>query len=443
MVLQSLKVQNLGFQLEYEVEPGERLTLLTGDNGLGKSFLLELIWWSLTYSWHRNPALPTENTGTIPTVTASDLARMEGSGISQIGKFYSYFDRKKQNWIIREESKVRPGLVLFVGIDGNISVWDSLRNPSSGDQLFYETSREYDRPSAFIFNSNQIWNGMGDEKARTNYCNGLIRDWVSWQKDLGSSVRASQFNNFRALEQALTKLSPPDEPIVPDTPRRLRVNESRMWPVIRFPFGSVPLDHVGSGIKRIIEMAYLLIWAWSEHLTAAQIIGVQPSSDIIFLIDEIDLHLHPKWQRQILPALMEVLKELNKNVDVQLIATTHSPLVLASAEPIFDPTIDKFYSFEVTDDRKVELFERPWSKVGDASAWLRSDIFDLDEAMSVPAEVAIEKAKGYISGDRSIELTQIQKELENSLSPVDPFMARWLLYMEHERNQGKKGRAKK
>jgi len=44
----------------------------------------------------------------------------------------------------------------------------------------------------------------------------------------------------------------------------------------------------------------------------------------IVLIDELDLHLHPKWQRQIVDILMELFPK------VQFIATTHSPFIIQS-----------------------------------------------------------------------------------------------------------------
>jgi predicted ATP-binding protein involved in virulence len=47
----------------------------------------------------------------------------------------------------------------------------------------------------------------------------------------------------------------------------------------------------------------------------------------IVLIDEIDLHLHPKWQRQILPKLMTLFP------NVQFVVTTHSPFVVQSVSP--------------------------------------------------------------------------------------------------------------
>jgi predicted ATP-binding protein involved in virulence len=43
------------------------------------------------------------------------------------------------------------------------------------------------------------------------------------------------------------------------------------------------------------------------------------------LLDELDLHLHPRWQRRVVPLLRSVFK------NVQFIVTTHSPLVVAGA----------------------------------------------------------------------------------------------------------------
>jgi DNA repair exonuclease SbcCD ATPase subunit len=33
------------------VEFGGRMNIITGDNGLGKSFLLDTVWWALTRRW--------------------------------------------------------------------------------------------------------------------------------------------------------------------------------------------------------------------------------------------------------------------------------------------------------------------------------------------------------------------------------------------------------
>ena len=48
----------------------------------------------------------------------------------------------------------------------------------------------------------------------------------------------------------------------------------------------------------------------------------------IVLVDEIDLHLHPEWQRKIIKFVGNIFP------NTQFIVTTHSPLVVQSAEEI-------------------------------------------------------------------------------------------------------------
>ena len=49
--------------------------------------------------------------------------------------------------------------------------------------------------------------------------------------------------------------------------------------------------------------------------------------EAIVLLDEIELHLHPNWQRKVLERLLKTFKKC------QFIATTHSPQVLGEAPP--------------------------------------------------------------------------------------------------------------
>ena len=44
-MIKHLKMTNVGPAATMELEFGKRLNLLTGDNGLGKSFLLDIAWW--------------------------------------------------------------------------------------------------------------------------------------------------------------------------------------------------------------------------------------------------------------------------------------------------------------------------------------------------------------------------------------------------------------
>src|SRR5438067_11376533 len=53
-MLEYLHLKNVGPAPEMEMELAPRLNLITGDNGLGKSFLLDVAWWALTRKWPRD-----------------------------------------------------------------------------------------------------------------------------------------------------------------------------------------------------------------------------------------------------------------------------------------------------------------------------------------------------------------------------------------------------
>lgn len=57
--------------------------------------------------------------------------------------------------------------------------------------------------------------------------------------------------------------------------------------------------------------------------------GTPKPSDVrgLVLIDEIDLYLHPRWQRTLIPSLKAAFP------NVQFVVTTHSPVVLANVPP--------------------------------------------------------------------------------------------------------------
>ncbi len=51
-------------------------------------------------------------------------------------------------------------------------------------------------------------------------------------------------------------------------------------------------------------------------------------SEAVVLIDEVDLHLHPSWQQRVLPDLMQTFP------NTQFIVSTHSPQVLSTVKPL-------------------------------------------------------------------------------------------------------------
>lgn len=57
--------------------------------------------------------------------------------------------------------------------------------------------------------------------------------------------------------------------------------------------------------------------------------GPVKCNSIILLIDEADLSYHPQWQRSFINSLIKFLSCIFKNCEIQVILTTHSPIILS------------------------------------------------------------------------------------------------------------------
>jgi hypothetical protein len=212
---------------------------------------------------------------------------------------------------------------------------------------------------------------------------------------------------------------------------RISLEDSRDIPSLEMAYGvQVPILHASAGVRRIVALAYMLLWSWSEHVVAAQRHGEQMTSQVVLLIDELEAHLHPRWQRSILSSVLSLAGLLHKHATIQLVAATHSPLVLASAEPSFDAQQDAWFDLDLERVRRkpqVVLRKRDFVRRGDASAWLTSEAFDLKEARSIPAEQAIARALELTASasPSAKAVKHVDQMLRTALGDTDRFWLRW------------------
>jgi hypothetical protein len=405
-MLESLHLKNVGPAPEMELELGERLNLITGDNGLGKSFLLDVAWWALTRTWARHLVMPRR------PPAKPEIAYRYTKATKGAFSFIADFDRGAEKWKVNRGRPPIPGLVLYVQVDGGFSVWDPARNYWKVDEL--------DRPNAYLFTADEIWEGNG-------YCEGLVRDWGSWQRENGET--------FEIFKRVLGALSPSDtEPLEPGELLKIGLSDPKRYPSLRMPYGEdIAIVHASAGMRRVVALAYLLVWAWQEHRAAAQLRGVAEAREVIFLVDEIEGHLHPQWQRRIVPALLDVMEALTSlESRVQLITATHSALVLASVEPVFDEERDAWFDLDL-EDGEVHLRKRPYVRLGEVGNWLVSDAFDLKEPRSLEGERALRAAQALLSTPTpSIEeIDAADEQLRRAgLPDIDPFWVRWSYFVE-------------
>jgi hypothetical protein len=422
-MLKYLKLENVGPAAKMELDLAPRLNIITGDNGLGKSFLLDVAWFVHVGLWPSQvnpklqiglPAIPREE-GQATIEYADSASEPEFERPEKVS--YHGFDLK---WFFSEVNVSRnKTLVVYLMADNSFALFDPLRKHPVNDNQIVVNRR------SLVLDPSQVWNGLLDDDGKWQ-CNGLIRDWATWQGESSAP--------FASLTKVLELLSPSESELLePGSLTRISIDDSRRMPTIKMPYeGEIPLIHTSAAMRRILAFAYLVVWAWEEHQSLAKLRRTDAAENIIILFDEVEAHLHPSWQRKIVPALLEAVRELSKDLNVQLIATTHSPLVMASLEPHFDAEKDAWFDLDLVRNNgskpAVVLTKRTFEKMGSANDWLVSDAFDLKmPGISPEAEIVLNRASIALRTEDFdlAEARNIDMEMSRCINPSDPTWTRW------------------
>jgi hypothetical protein len=123
---------------------------------------------------------------------------------------------------------------------------------------------------------------------------------------------------------------------------------------------------------------------------------------------------------------MEVMNVLTGTAEVQLMAVTHSPLVMASVEPLFDPERDAWFDLDL-ENKQVVLRKRDFEKHGDAATWLISEAFDLKSGRSLVYEKLLDEAAALLnnSSPAKEKIKDMHEKLLSALGAKDEFLFRW------------------
>ncbi len=162
-----LGLREIGPATEFFYEPSDRLNIITGDNSLGKTFILECIWWALTGGWVGMPMLPRKN---VPKNKPQISFRIRTMG-GRDREYAAKYNWDRQTWIDPKKRESLPGLVIYARFDGSFAVWDPARTYAVEGSGFSPSE-------SFIFLSNTgIWDGLPKEGGGGStqwVCNGLL-----------------------------------------------------------------------------------------------------------------------------------------------------------------------------------------------------------------------------------------------------------------------------
>ncbi|MEQ1507757.1 MAG: AAA family ATPase [Myxococcota bacterium] len=374
-----------GFErLELEFHP--RLTLLVGENGSGKSAVLEALAHALDICVN---------------VAQTSGFRIPGDAV-RIGA-----DRASVELVLREGDRARSQ--RFVVGPAGVTVspsWQVNATPGAWPMVvMYGTERTVrdltpqDHAGARDF---EPWaearlaldpKGVGFDR---------FFEWFQARENIENEHRIDAPEHrdaqLEAVRAAITRLTGFSAVRVRREPRN-RLTVVKLSEQVLF-------DQLSSG-----ERALVALVADVARRLAISTGGEAPlSGGGVVLVDEVDLHLHPRWQSEVLTRLMTTFP------NVQWVTTTHSPIVAMHVDRASVRVLKDF-----------RLVEAPFTRGRDANS-LYADLFEVNERPRETLDRLEQLGRRLDAGD-IVGARKLIDDLATDLGENDPTVVEQRLYV--------------
>ncbi len=296
-----------------------RWNLIVGDNGVGKTTLLQCLVWMRPAPYFDpgiakqrgiQPSLHDQDTpglerllrdGASPTALRAEMVEIPGMeslrpSTPRVRTGITFDAENNQLADVRltenEPEKTVDSFVIFYAANRHMGHQnaDKLSKAEPDDLLQTDTTELVDVADVLSRLDYSALKGNAESKARLESMKGALVDILPF-------INAASDIDIRDPAEPGGRLT------------------------FRTPYGKVPLDGLSLGHRTvtawIVDLAWRLVNRYPESPKPLQ----EPA---VVLIDEIDLHVHPRWQRSI-------MKQISGHfTNVQFMATTHSPLMVGS-----------------------------------------------------------------------------------------------------------------
>lgn len=428
MWLKSLHVENFrGFE-KLDVTFDEHVTLLIGGNGAGKTAVLEAIKVAFGSYFSKIAQGPTVG------IDADDVR----CAVFRKGTPESL--HQEEQWPVSINAEASLGALRPFSDQHNL--FDSLHWTRDREERAGRTSRaddgamrqlaervqdqvmrgqDIDLPLLAYYGTQRLWREKRDTAAKRGVGSRLdgyidcldiassqrsLRDWMR-QRTLEEVQQQQRDRGYRhpqlraviaAVESCMEGIS--------DLSYDLMLDDLYMRVGPTFLSFAMLSDGYRNMIAMVADIAERAAVLNPQHGAAA---GLETSG--IVLIDEVDLHLHPKWQRSVIVSLRRAFPKM------QFIATTHSPQVLASVQR------DQVRIFDNNQLVDVAPFVE-----GRASNELLQDVFDVS-ARPEATERELDELFHLLDTEDYVAAQAKFSALVGRLGPDDAAMvrARWIL----------------
>ena len=345
MRIDRLEIKNFKKFSDYTLDLHPQFTLLIGDNGTGKTSILDAlaiaagVWLvnspdtNLNYS-RRNILRSEIRLESISTDTITQFIERKPTQIKAIGiineQSVQWLRQIKTNGSRTSNSEAKKALDiisrLFQQVEAGEKIWlPIIAYYGAGRSWLPSNQRD---PKALTNTSpSRRWDAFSDcfeERIR-------IADLHTWfQKEAIASVnRQGQMRSgYKVVKFAILRCIP--------NANDLWFDGDRGEIVIAIDGQPQPFSNLSAGQKMMValiaDLAIKIVTQNASFLSEEIDIENQALPQILqqtsglVMIDEIDVHLHPKWQRQVVDDLKNTFPA------VQFVCTTHSPIITSEVE---------------------------------------------------------------------------------------------------------------
>lgn len=412
MILRSLELRNFRGFREIRIDFDERLTVLVGTNGAGKSTVLD----ALAILLDQYAARLIASRATARRLKENDTTN--GAPETRI-RLTVDGAHGQTRWALRKQGKQQKVLHPVDSELGNLNdLVRAIAESSAGEEGFLAGATlpiYYDQRRALV-NVPQRKRSAAKHSAKDAFAEsrgraGLdFRGFVYWFEERESEElrRQRRDRKYEDLQLATVRRAIADATGLTDLtyrsipPRGLLIHKGDV---------ELRVDQLSAGERVFLAMAGDLarrLAMLSDGASDARY------SRAIVLIDEVELHLHPGWQRRILPWMLSGFP------NCQFVVTTHSPQVIGeiAASHI------RVLQYEPSGNRIGTID----ASFGRDSNFLLLSVFDVDERR-VPTKQALEKFEKALSRNDLAkarrELERLEKQIEGSAPELAIAQARY------------------
>lgn len=328
MKIENLKLTNFRAFEDFDLDLDPRLTVLIARNGAGKSSILDAISTNLGPFLTRLPGVSGHNPKDSDfrvTETGDKPAYMRIFCRSTDGVEWDRTERRDKT---QKTQRSIPDGVGVKALNEYVDTFIDAHNERTEYELpvfiYYGTGRG-------VFDIPQRKTGFGKKFPRFEALTGALESRTNFKRFV------EYFYFLEDQENRLQKEQRSFDVEVPEL-RAIRSAVKRMMPEFSNPRTTAPaglmfdwrynettkqlkIEQLSDGYRTTLAM----IMDIAARMAEANPYMEDPLDTTgIILIDEVDLHLHPEWQREFLPKLVDTFPQ------IQFVVTTHSPFIIQS-----------------------------------------------------------------------------------------------------------------